>query len=423
MPMQPRKDLIASFSSFLQFQSDRSAGWVVDARLRRSMQTQTAQETTGQETTQETAQETGQARSEDFWAIYWHRAWQTSQPASNPTLRQRLALGHLSAYLQETCYWSVHRTIPQVSSSQVSFSDCFQGVIAEVPRLLRAFDSSQRPSLKTYANTAFCNILRSNLRQQREIDLCSEWSLLLKLSRRLLAETLQQAGLSATQQQESLLAWSCFMAAYPPSRGAQGRTCAGPDAETWAAIVAQYNQQASQPGNPSDPGLKADVTAETLETWLKQMANQVRRYLYPGTQSLNVAAGDGDDDWQVDLPDVQRESPLGELISQEEADDRKAQLSAMQAFLQGAIGQLDDMGQQLLKLYYQDNLTQQQMAKILGVQQYTVSRKLAKARENLLLALSRWSQETLHISLSSTVVKSISTLLEDWLQSHYRSSS
>ncbi|MGI0491855.1 sigma-70 family RNA polymerase sigma factor [Alkalinema pantanalense CENA528] len=418
MPIQSRKDLIASFSSFLQFQSDRTAGWVVDARLRRSMQTQTAQETA-----QQTAQEAAQARSEDFWAIYWHRAWQTSQTATNPVLRQQLALGHLSAYLQETCYWSVHRTMPQVSSSQVSFSDCFQGVIAEVPRLLRAFDSSQRPSLKTYANTAFCNILRSNLRQQREIDLCSEWSLLLKLSRRLLAETLEQAGLSSTQQQEYLLAWTCFMAAYPPSRNPQGRTSAGPDAETWATIAAQYNQQASQPVNPSAPELTTDVTAEMLETWLKQMANQVRRYLYPATQSLNVAAGDGEEDWQVDLPDVQRESPLGELISQEEADDRKAQLAAMEQFLQGAIGQLDELGQQLLKLYYQDNLTQQQMAKILGIQQYTVSRKLAKTRENLLLALSRWSQETLHISLSSTVVKSISTLLEDWLQSRYRSSS
>ncbi|MBD2327530.1 sigma-70 family RNA polymerase sigma factor [Alkalinema sp. FACHB-956] len=421
--MQPRKDLIASFSSFLQFQSDRAAGWVVDARLRRSMQNQV---------TQDAPQEVTPTRSDEFWATYWHRVWQTSETPQTPALRQRLALGHLSAYLQETCYWSVHRTIPHVSSTQVSFSDCFQGVIAEVPRLLRAFDSSQRPSLKTYANTAFCNILRSNLRQQREIDLCSEWSLLLKLSRRLLVETLSQAGLSSRQQQDYLLAWTCFMAAYPPSRSTQGRTCTGPDAETWAEIVAQYHQQYHQQAaternsgaSPEQtPAVETDVTAEILETWLKQMANQVRRYLYPATQSLNVAAGDGEEDWQVDLPDVQRDSPMGELISQEEADDRTAQLVAMQTFLQGAIGQLDDVGQQLLKLYYQDNLTQQQMAKVLGIQQYTVSRKLAKARETLLLALSRWSQETLHISLSSTVVKSMSTLLEDWLQLHYRSSS
>jgi DNA-binding transcriptional regulator LsrR (DeoR family) len=90
--------------------------------------------------------------------------------------------------------------------------------------------------------------------------------------------------------------------------------------------------------------------------------------------------------------------------------------------LEDAIAKLDATGQKLLELYYQQALTQQQIAKELAIQQYTVSRKLSKTRESLLLTLTSWCQETLHISVTSDVVKYISTVLEEWLQAHYQNS-
>jgi DNA-binding transcriptional regulator LsrR (DeoR family) len=88
-----------------------------------------------------------------------------------------------------------------------------------------------------------------------------------------------------------------------------------------------------------------------------------------------------------------------------------------------AIAALDPSIQELLQLYYQDQLTQQQIAKQQNVKQYTISRKLTKARESLLLTLTQWSQTTLHISPTSNVVKFISITLEEWLQAHFQAES
>jgi DNA-binding transcriptional regulator LsrR (DeoR family) len=74
-----------------------------------------------------------------------------------------------------------------------------------------------------------------------------------------------------------------------------------------------------------------------------------------------------------------------------------------------------------LELYYAQALTQQQIAQQLEIKQYTVSRRLGNAKEKLLLTLAKWSQETLHISLTSTVVNDMYVVLEEWLQTHYRS--
>jgi DNA-binding transcriptional regulator LsrR (DeoR family) len=75
-----------------------------------------------------------------------------------------------------------------------------------------------------------------------------------------------------------------------------------------------------------------------------------------------------------------------------------------------------------LQLYYQEHLTQQQIAKKLEIQQYNVSRRLTKTRETLLRAVVQWGQTHLHISPTSDVMSSISAFLEEWLESFYNAS-
>jgi transcriptional regulator with XRE-family HTH domain len=81
-----------------------------------------------------------------------------------------------------------------------------------------------------------------------------------------------------------------------------------------------------------------------------------------------------------------------------------------------ALEALDPQTQTLLDLYYQQGLTQQQIAAQLEIKQYTVSRRLSSAQETLLRSLARWSQETMHITLTSPVVKQMSIVLEEWLE-------
>ncbi|MBD2413748.1 group 3/4 sigma-70 RNA polymerase sigma factor [Nostoc calcicola FACHB-389] len=395
--MRPRQNISEIFSTFIQFEADRFKSWVYDAKLRRSIQNCLVQ-----------ISET--KHSESFWAIYWHKNWQ-NQPNS-------LAEAHLSAYLQETCYWSAQRTIPQIASVQCTLSDCFQIAIAEVPKILKACDPDQKASLKSYSNVAFGNVIRDALRQKQEIDFCNDWALLLKLSRKRLQESLQNAGLTDETIARYLLAWKCFVDGYILGKSPQVRKLQRPEQDTWEAIAQLYNRDRLTQLNP--PGTESN--AQTLEKWLLLSAKHARSYVYPVVSSLNAPkTGEADSELQDDLPDTtQNESLLADLIATEEADIQKNQQQEIHNLLITTLAKLSPQSQQLLELYYQQGLTQQQIAKQQQIQQYQVSRQLAKTRESLLLAIAKWSQETMHISPTSNVVKHISAVLEEWLQNYFR---
>lgn len=393
--MRPRQSITDIFSTFLQIEADRFSGWVTDPKLHRSMQNCLEQLPEAQD-------------SENFWALYWHKRWKT-QPTS-------LVEAHLSAYLQETCYWSTQRVIPRSTSLPCKLSDYFQIAIAQVPKILKSCDPDQRATLKSYSQVAFSNIIRDALRQQQQIDLCNEWGLLLKLSRKRLQESLQSAGLTDQTIARYLLAWTCFEASFVLAKSPGIRKIQRPDRDSWEAIANLYNTQRQTQLNP--PG--EECSPETLEKWLVFCANQARSHLYPKVTSLNVPKpGQGTGELLDDLPEAASESLLAGMIEREETQTRQTQQAQITSVLTSALAQLDPEAETLMQLYYSQGLTQQQIAQQLEIKQYTVSRRLTKARESLLLALTRWSQETLHISTTSNVVKHISTVLEEWLQDYY----
>ncbi|GAB1543499.1 sigma-70 family RNA polymerase sigma factor [Scytonema sp. NUACC21] len=393
--MRPRQNIIELFSTFLKFDADKFSSWITDAKLHRSMRACFKQVPEAQ-------------TSEEFWAVYWHKQVQKSEKAE-------LALGHMFAYLQEPCYWSLQKMMRRLQESNGKMPDFFQVAIASVPKILKSCNPDVSGSVKGYATIAFGNIIRDYLRRNRETDLCNNWALLLKVSRKLLTESLQNAGLDATTIESYLLAWTCFESIYLPRKSPQLRQIAPPEPKIWEEIATAYNQRRHQ---LSFAG--RECTQESIERWLTECGNQVRKYLYPSVKSLNAPKpGYEEGELQDELVDSFREPMLAELIQHEEQATRLEQKNQINDVLEGAIAKLDSTAQQLLKLYYQQGLTQQQIAKELAVQQYTVSRKLSKIRESLLLTLTRWSQETLHNSVTSDVVKYISTILEEWLQAHY----
>lgn len=403
--MRSRQSLLEQFSTFLQMEGDRAGGWATDPRLRRSMQQRLAQTPEAQ-------------TSEQFWSIYWHKQWSEATPPAtterDSTGRYLLPEAHLSAYLQETCFWCAQRAVAKVEGVQYRLADCFQVAIAALPKILKAFNSDQLPSLKTYANIAFGNVIRDDLRSRRETDRCNTWGLLLKLSRKQLTEALQAAGLTPAEVEQQQLAWACFGDCYSPQKAPKVRQLTAPDRATWAAIAQQYNQRRSQLAQPGP-----ELTPDTLERGLLTCATRARAYLYPAVASLNaprpgLETGEIQDDLTADT----HESLLAELIAAETQRDRQAQHHTINTVLQTALTALSDEAQALLHAYYRQGLTQQELAKQLNLKQYAISRKLAKAREGLLLALARWSQDTLHISPSSDVIQSMSAILEEWLQAH-----
>jgi RNA polymerase sigma factor (sigma-70 family) len=389
--MRARQTVTEMFSTFLLFSDDKFSGWATDAKLNRSIKACLA----------------NFDQSEEFLAVYWHKQLQSSN--------SQLALGHMSAYLQESCYWSIYKLMSRLQDSNNKLSDFFQIAIAGVSKILSACNPDVTGSLKAYASTTFANTIRDYLRQNREANFCTDWGLLLKISRKVLIESLQHAGHDPSTIERYVLAWTCYTHIYLPQKSPQIRQRQAPSSELWQQIAVHYNQirhQLSTPGN--------ECTKETIERWITECGAKVRKYLYPSVKSLNSPKpGYDEGEVQDDLVGTTDSSLLTELIEQEEQATRVDQKKQINTVLQQALTKLDDNAQQLLQLYYQQNLTQQQIAKQLAVQQYTVSRKLSKTRESLLLALTSWSQETLHITVTSDVVKYISATLEEWLQTYY----
>ncbi|MBD2328728.1 sigma-70 family RNA polymerase sigma factor [Alkalinema sp. FACHB-956] len=449
--MHLRQELIALFSTFVQFEDDRFSSWATDARLRRhmqqylstqrlSMQHLSVQNLSVQNLSVQNFSTPGQNRdlshsdlshSEGEWTLYWHQRWvQSDSPSSNS-----LPLGHLTAYLQESCYWAASQTLRKVANvplaAQYGLSDYFQIAIAKVETVLKQFNPDRGTRLKNFAHLAFSSLLRDYLRQRQDVALCTNLGLLRRTSKKRFLEALEQVGLSSGEIAQYRLAWTCFNALYDrslqnPSQSVSLPSAQAPsgiqqfsnlDPELSLAISQLYNRERHSQIDRTAP----ECQPETLERWLNQCAAWVRSYLYPSVESLNrpLLGEETDTDFQESLADPQGESFLAALIAQEDLQERQRQREHLHQAIATRLATLEPQSQEILRLYYQQGLTQQQMMQYLQMSQATVSRRLTKARETLLLKIVEWSQEQLNISPTPNLIKDMSAALEEWLGVYY----
>jgi RNA polymerase sigma factor (sigma-70 family) len=423
--MRSRQTPLKIFSTFLQFAGDRPSTWATDARLRRSMQRCLTESTASAPSAE---QPQGPASSSAFWALYWHQAWQAQATAAELTanaelnsnkgaIAQALATNHLTAYLQEPCFWAAQKILVRFSTTQFTLSDCFQIGIAQVAKVLAGFNPKQGFSLQNYASAVFTSGIRDMFRQQREVDICSPWALLRKISQTRLEAALRSRGLNDTAVAQHLLAWTGFKTLYVPTQASATRQLPKPDADTLQAIAQFYQAQAQAQTAPL-PAPR--LTLEWIEQCLSTCAQAARAYLNPTVLSMNTPRP-GQESGEIldDLPASPQSSLLADLIDAEDIQERQQQQQDLATVLTTAIAQLDDPSQSLIRMYYGESLTQQDIAQRLDMKQYTVSRRLTRARDQLLTAIAHWSQHSLHISLTPDLLSTSSTLLEDWLQRHF----
>ncbi|MBF2026223.1 MAG: sigma-70 family RNA polymerase sigma factor [Oscillatoriales cyanobacterium C42_A2020_001] len=378
--MQPRQEITEIFSTFLQFEAEHLSRWVTDRQLRRNMK-KCLEDFSRCGSTPVSRNYS----SERFWALYWFYCWQTQ--------KESLAEGHLSAYLQEPCYWAAQSTARKFTNVQFGISDYCQLAIAEVRTILKGYNPERGADLKTFASVAFPRVLKDILRQRQEANLCTNLALLRRVSKKRLVEALRQAGLSTTAIAQYRLARVCFNALSGQPQTDSQQLPTG-DRDLWVAISTLYNTERRNQLEPSTP----DCSPETIERWLNQCATWVRAYLYPPVESLNAAKPglESNNEMQDTLADPTQGSLLTELVMQEEQQERQKQQFQLRDQIVSVIKKLDTQSQELLRLYYQQGLTQQQIMQQLQMSQATVSRRLTKAREAVLMALVQWSQEALN---------------------------
>lgn len=381
--MKPRQGIVESFSTFLQLDADHDRGWLVDPKLRRSMQRQVEQ--------------ASQPESERYWTLYWHQVWQTQ---ASP-----LASDHLAAYLQEACYWTARKIALNFAAQQL-IADLFQSAIAGLPKVLKSFNRDLSSNFKGFAELIFGNLIKDSLRKNQEIDICTDWSLLNRLSQKTLVEALQFVGVKDTTIAFHVLAWTCYRELAAPGTKSI-RKQAKPDPAIWSAIANLYNTHRDVASPIATP--------ESMEKSMLACVAAVRAFRKPTVVSANTPQYGQETGELLDSVASLQDPLLNTLIEQEEAIERQTQKGQLQEVLNSAIVQLDPQLQTLLKTYYGSDLTQQQIAQQLGMKQYAISRSLTRARTALLRAIAQWSQDTLHLSLTPQVLDSMNTVLEQWL--------
>jgi len=396
--MQIRKEIIEIFSSFLQFRTDWDGIWVNEPKLRRSMLN--------------CLQHSPEELSEDFWILYWQKIWQSQTPANIS-----LATSHLSACLQEVAYWAARKMVTSVSNERqsVSVADFFQIAIAQVHKIIKGFNTQINGNFKKYASFAFINSIKEELRIRGEAEICTNWSLLCKLSQKKLVESLQNLNLKPEIIDCYVLAWRCFKTINSFSEARATRKIPEPDSATWIAVADLYNSQRLNQSNILPP-----AAPEKLKDWITVCGKAARAYLFPKFISVD-APSLGEEDGQLldKLPSFQP-SGLTEMLAKEEEQKRHQERNQINKVLLKTLVKLDLPSQQLLQLYYGQGLTQQQIAQQLDMKQYTVSRRLSSHKQSLLLALGKWSETNLHYSLNSDVLNKLNTVLEEWLKIHYK---
>jgi RNA polymerase sigma factor (sigma-70 family) len=398
--MRSRQSILEIFSTFLCFEDDLATRWIVDGRLRRSIQTCL-----------------GSSREAEvsprFWALYWHQIWQAAANADRPSPPGIIAASHLTAYLQEVCYWSAQKLAADLSKKQL-ISDFFQIAIIKIDRVIKGFKADRGTELKSYASLAFTNAIKDTLRQRQEVEICTDWALLHKVSHKRSIEALQQLGLNPDKIAIYILAWECFKTIYAPTSGQGLRKLDKPDLETLTAIADLFNHERGSLGHaPACDGA-------TIFQWLTTFGAAVRSFLYPTIVSASQPKSASDnseflDDFELTFQD----SLLTQTIDREDEIDRADQRSQLQKILLRALVKFNVEAQRLLQMYYGQGLTQKEIASQLETKQYTVSRRLTNVREALLTALCTWSQTTLHKTLDPDVMSDMSVMIEEWLKAHY----
>ncbi|WP_366934046.1 sigma-70 family RNA polymerase sigma factor [Nostoc sp. NMS9] len=382
------------FSTFVELEGDRFSKWLIDIKLHRNIQNSLESSPFV-------------PNSENFWALHWHKCWREESNS--------LARMHLSAYLQEPNYWAAKKTIAKFTNGQHSLGDYFQMANAELETILKNFNLEKCSNLKAYATMAVSSRLKDILRQRKEADICTNWALLRKVSKKQLLEALAQAGLSPILIAQYRLAWTCFKELYVQNQPGGTKSLPEPEPQLWEAIVNLYNRERQNQLTQPTP----QCTREKIEQWLTQTAVYVRGYLYPPVSSLNLAISEDDSTTTFDLPDPFSDSLIAQMIAQEDAQNQQNQQSQIEAVLLKTLQTFEAKTQEILKLYYQQGLTQPQIVKRLQMSQPTVSRRLLKARELMLAALIQWSQDTLNIFVTSNLVNDMSSALEEWLKVKY----
>lgn len=403
--MIKRKKIINIFSTFIQFEYNKFRSWLTDYKLKKSMVNCLAKNNDEHD-------KKDSLRAKEFWALFWYCQWKN---ATNS-----LARNHLLAYLQESCYWASQKTLVRFDNSQYQLSDLFNMAIADTDKILAKYKIEYGVSLSTYAEREFVIILNRILREKSKIEVCTDWALLRRISKKKLEYSLKNAGFSLATINNYYLLWICFKELYTPQQKKVLQQLPPPDKKTLEAMIYAYRKEVIKYPELTEIN---NLNAETLFKILKKMAIFIRQnsYFNHNFISLNIKCNKSKTKELIDTIENFSSSPIEEIINQENIDFSQK----VNKILTEELEQLDSEIKLILELYYKGNVSQQEIAQKLSeklginIHRTNVYRRIKRGKNRLLEALIKWSKRELDTTIDTEKIKEMTVILEDWIYNSY----
>ncbi|NEO57980.1 MAG: sigma-70 family RNA polymerase sigma factor [Okeania sp. SIO3B5] len=343
--------------------------------------------------------------NEEYCAKFFVKEVQTKN-------KNKLEKEHLSAYLEESCYWLATQELnQQLAPIKWQELDCFQEArkIAAEPSKIFAKYNFTDTSVITWAKRQIKHQVRQIAYVGKEFCKYATWSAPKYLSEKMLIEALQtKSNINTKKEIDSCtLAFKSYKAVYRSKPEKIGGKLAEPSKKQWEDIKNYYNKLCSRYNNK----LSSD-NSEPLEeiTDFQQIKDTI-------IACEKVARG-----YCCTLEYVEKNSTLEKMISvnyppqETESEEQKQIISVCLS----EFSKLTPECQKLMQLYYGLNISQTEMSEIFGMHQSQICRKIKEREKKLLIALEKWCQANLEITPNEGIIEERRQFLKDWLKYYFQ---
>ncbi|WP_407888850.1 sigma-70 family RNA polymerase sigma factor [Scytonema sp. NUACC26] len=320
---------------------------------------------------------------------------------------------HLSAYLQEACFWAAQKAYHRFKLLQHKYSleEYFQIANTGVnppEKIFKNFNLEySHTNIEGYAKTAIVRWIGNTIYKQdleAKRDKFSDLGLLKDVSHKEIREALVDKGLNSAQINFHSLVWQCFDEIFQPTQSQGSSRLETLNERDLQQIVNYYNFLLKRI-DVSAVTVSEEKVKEMLATCIQSARDSRTKRFIPLENSENI----------FDF----KPTPLDIAIQEEEREQ-------VQSLVAKLFEEIPEIGQILLKLWQGLNLTQTEMASVLEKtfpelqKQYQVARHLARYNNAILKNfVTEWNQIYPSIFLSSDRdIEKIKDSLSECLQSY-----
>lgn len=324
---------------------------------------------------------------------------------------------HLSAYLEETCFYLTNRELrSNISWGNLSILDIFntaRSMAAMPEKTLKNYDFATS-QIDTFAKRCIRDATKESLLLHSNINKYSDWGMLRHVSKKKFTEALRANYSDENLIEHTLIAIDSYKILY--QQKSAGKSLSEPSPTELTAMEKMYEQVWQQRKLTSLTNMT--LNKSTLLRLLHIAVESLRKYFQekvvplPNENNLAIESQkiEQDEIDSLEMISLNHETELfaDKLTLSDLCQD--VQLLLATEFLQLPV----DM-QNMYKLYYGLNFSQTDLGLIFNLRQYQISRLLNRHQQPLLKSLAKWSQTAQKICLNSQQINDLKSPLQDWL--------